>query len=345
MKKYKLLFIFILTASTLMSCETVLENVTVPYEERLVVSSFISPQDSLVEVIVSKTKPVTGVTTGTNDFNNQNYFYDILKGATVQISDGQQKANLAYKEIIKPFSLVYDPITKKQTFATRPGYFISTKEFSIIAGKTYTLIVSASGLPTATATCTVPTKSLVNQSDLEIVDNGLDSSVSGSTYSNGQLIKVNYRYHKKYTVKIKDNPSEENFYSVGYLSQKIEQTKGSDGKIIILPPLNLQEPYGDLLSDYRKNGAVLNFIPLRMNLASDNNNNPNLKVISYKVSCFVAITDKIFYQYNKSVGSSSGIYNDNPFTEPVLTYTNINGGLGVFAGYNMTRVDIDLLKK
>jgi Domain of unknown function (DUF4249) len=344
MKTYKLLFIFILTASILMSCETVLENVTVPYEERLVVSSFISPQDSLVEVIVSKTKPVTGVTTGSNNFNNQNYFYDILKGATVQISDGQQKANLVYKEIIKPFSFVYDPVTKKQTLATRPGYFISTKEFPIIAGKTYTLVVSATGLPTATATCTVPTKSLVNQSDLEIVDNGLDSVVSGSSYLNGQLVSNSYRYHKKYTVKIKDNPSEENFYSVGYLSQKIEQTKGSDGKVITLSPLNLQEPYGDLLSDYRKNGTVLNFIPLRMNLASDNNN-PNSKVISYKVSCFVAITDKTFYQYNKSIGNSSGIYNDNPFAEPVLTYTNINGGLGAFAGYNMTRVDVDLLKK
>jgi Domain of unknown function (DUF4249) len=343
MKTYKLLLAFIFTVSTLMSCQTVLENVALPYEERLVVNSFISPQDSLVEVIVSKTKPIAGVTTDIYN-SNQSYYYDVLKGATVEISDGQQKANLVYKEIINPNRFVYDPITKKQVLTTRPGYFISTKEFPIIAGKTYTLSVSAPNLPTATATCTIPKTSLIYQKDVDVIYNGIDSVANGGTYINGQLVSTSYNLNKKYTVKIKDNPLEENFYSVAYLSQKIEQTKGSDGKIYTTPPLNLQETFSDIISDNKKNGTVLEFIPLRISIGSTTNNNPNSKIISYKVSIFVAITDKNFYLYNKAVSNSAGIYNDNPFAEPVLAYTNINGGLGAFAGYNMTKIEIDLLK-
>ncbi len=343
MKTYRLLLTFIVSILTLMSCQTVLENVTVPYEERLVINSFISPQDTLVEVIVSKTKPVTGVTTDVYNYN-QTYYYDVLKGATVEISDGQQKAILTYKEIINPNRFVYDPVTKKQTLATRPGYFISTKEFPIITGKTYTLVVSAPNLPTATATCTIPKNSLIYQKDVDFIYNGIDSVANGGTYINGQLVSTSYSLNKKYTVKIKDNPSEENFYSVAYLSQKIEQTKGSDGKIITLPPLNLQEAFSDIINDDKRNGSELSFIPLRINIGSTTRNDPNTKVILYKVSCFVAITDKTFYLYNKSVGNSAGIYNDNPFVEPTLNYSNINGGLGAFAGYNMTKIDIDLLK-
>jgi hypothetical protein len=343
MKKYSLLLVFIMTVSVLTSCETVLENVVVPYEDRLVINSFISPQDTLIEVIVSKTKPVTGVETSKNN-NNQNYSYDILQGATVEISDGQRKANLVYKEILNPNRLVYDPKTGKQTVATRPGYFLSTKEFPIIAGKTYTLVVSAPNLPTATATCTIPQKSLVNQQDLEVVYIGVDSVANGGTYINNQLVATSYALNKRYIVKIKDNPSEENFYAVAYYSQKVEQSKGNDGKLYTTPPLNLQEPFSDIVSDYRKNGSVLEFVPLRINVGNTSNNNPNSKVILHKVSCFVAITDKTYYLYNKSVGNSNGIYNDNPFAEPVLTYSNINGGLGAFGGYNMTKIEVDLLK-
>ena len=344
MKKYKLLLVFIFTTSTLMSCETVLENIVVPYEERLVINSFISPQDTLIEVIVSKTKPVTGVETVIYN-NNPSYSYEILKGATVEISDGVKKANLNYQEVVNPNRFLYDPKTGKQIVASRPGYFLSTKTFPIIAGKTYTLTVSAPNLPTVTGICTIPQQSLVNQKDLEIVYNGVDSVANGGTFINNQLVATSYALNKKYTVKIKDNPAEENFYAVAYYSEKIEQTKGNDGKLFTSKPLNLQEPFGDIMSDYKKNGDVLSFIPLRISTGSTSNNNPNQKTISHKVSCFIAITDKAYYLYNKSVSDSYGVSNNNPFAEPVLTYSNINGGLGIFAGYNMTRVDVDLLKK
>lgn len=77
------------------------------------------------------------------------------------------------------------------------------------------------------------------------------------------------------------------------IHKKIVQIKDDDGKIFTIPPLNLQKPFGDIMSDYKKNGDLLSFIPFKINTGStSNNNNPNQKVILHKVSCFVAITEK-----------------------------------------------------
>ena len=59
---------------------------------------------------------------------------------------------------------------------------------------------------------------------------------------------------------------------------------------------------------------------------------------------YVAVVDKPYYQYLKAISASGKIDNDDPFSEPVLTYTNVQGGLGVFAGFNTTATTIDLLK-
>ncbi len=45
----------------------------------------------------------------------------------------------------------------------------------------------------------------------------------------------------------------------------------------------------------------------------------------------IAITDENYYKYHKSVNSFEG---DNPFSEPTPVFSNINGGLGIFAGLN-----------
>ena len=49
-------------------------------------------------------------------------------------------------------------------------------------------------------------------------------------------------------------------------------------------------------------------------------------------------TDAHYYQYHRSVQRSRS---DNPFTEPSLVYTNVVGGLGVFAGYNRSVTTIN----
>jgi hypothetical protein len=51
--------------------------------------------------------------------------------------------------------------------------------------------------------------------------------------------------------------------------------------------------------------------------------------------------DRHYYLYHRSF-RNAGRSQDNPFAEPVLVYSNVTGGLGVFAAYNRTIVETRL---
>jgi hypothetical protein len=347
----KLKYIFpILFILSIWSCETVIENVALPYDERIVVQAFISPQDTLLEVKISKTRPVTGTYPADQFYGSQ--VYKPLNGATIEISDGQRKANFLLQTISNPNGTEYDQKTGKLVTQTRTGYFLKTKDFPIISGKTYTLIAKAPNLPDVSATCTVPNRKLTESKDFTIIKENIDSVKSGGSYSSSGTILYNYyNLTKRFNITVNDVANEENYYAVAYYSQKVAQYKEYVNEKIVTQYILNQEPGSDFITDYRQDGKVLNFVKAGVNIGFYNddpkqqNNTYNPQTISHNLSIFVATTDKAYYQYNKSVGSGRSLNNDNPFAEPVLTYSNINGGLGVFAGYNMTRVDVDLLKK
>ena len=331
------------------SCETLLDNVALPYEERMVVQAFISPQDTLLEVKISKTRPVTGTFPADQFYGSQ--VYKPLAGATIEISDGVRKANFTLQTITNPQSTEYDQNAGKLVTQTRTGYFLKTKDFAIVAGKTYTLNAKAPNLPDASATCTIPERSLIESKDFTVIKGNVDTVQNGGSYVNGVLKYRNYYLSKRFDVKVNDVANQENYYAVAYYTQKFSQYKDVRTSTLVNQYTINQEPYSDFISDYRQDGKVLNFLKAGINLGyysedPSQQNNVNLpKIISNNLSVFVAITDKAYYLYNKSVSSGNRVGNDNPFAEPVLTYSNIDGGLGVFAGYNMTRVDVDLLKK
>jgi Domain of unknown function (DUF4249) len=348
----KLKYIFsILFILSIWSCETVIENVALPYEERIVVQAFISPQDTLLEVKISKTRPVTGTFPADQFYGSQ--VYKPLDGATIEISDGVRKANFLFQTISNPNGTEYDQKTGKLVTQTRTGYFLKTKDFSIIAGKTYTLTAKAPNLPDVSATCTVPSRKLIESKDFTIIKGNIDSVKSGGSYSSSGTILYNYyNLTKRFNITVNDITNEENYYAVAYYSQKFTQyIEDGSGRQLTNPYIFIQEPGSDFINDYKQDGKVLNFQKTDINMGFYNNDpnkqvNPyNLRTMIHNLSIFVAITDKAYYQYNKSISSGRGLNDDNPFAEPVLTYSNINGGLGVFAGYNTTRVDVDLLKK
>ncbi|MEY4539722.1 MAG: hypothetical protein RLZZ306_1479, partial [Bacteroidota bacterium] len=176
--KYILSILFILS---IWSCETVIENVALPYEERIVIQAFISPQDTLLEVKISKTRPVTGTFPADQFYGSQ--VYKPLTNATIEISDGQRKANFLLQTISNPLGTEYDQKTGKLVAQIRTGYFLKTKDFPIVAGKTYTLTAKVSNLPDASATCTVPNKKLIESKDFTITEGNIDSVKNGSSYS------------------------------------------------------------------------------------------------------------------------------------------------------------------
>lgn len=345
MKTLKCLF-FIISTFTMLSCETVVENINLPYEERLVIESFISPQDTLLEVKISKTRPVVG-TFPSNQLNGGfgSEARPIIEGAIVEISDGQKKATFQLQTIVNSQGVDINPATGESMVQSRRGYFLKAKDFPIVAGKTYTLTAKAPNLPEVSATCTVPNKQLINGKDITIIGGiAIDSVLDYSININGKRVDY-YSFVKKYNVTFNDLVNEENYYAIAYYTRKILEYKNDKGGFFT-QTITGQQSYSDFISDYKQDGKTLNFIQAIIPLGSYSSNpNPqNAQVLSNKLSIYLAVTDKAYYQYNKGLINSQGINNDDPFSEAVLTYSNVKGGLGVFAGYNMTKIEYDLLK-
>ncbi|MCF8299222.1 MAG: DUF4249 domain-containing protein [Saprospiraceae bacterium] len=130
-KKYIPILTLIILVLT--SCEKTVTNVDLPeIEPKLVVQSFISPQDKEIKVYVSESKPVFG------ESNNNSYEFPPISNASVIISDGTNTKTLVFN-------------------SSKGYYFISATNFAIVAGGTYTLNVSTPNGMKSDASCTVPT--------------------------------------------------------------------------------------------------------------------------------------------------------------------------------------------
>ena len=345
-------FLFSCLILTVISCQTIVEGVDLPYQERLVITSFISPQDTIIEVKVSKTTPTTGkfYYNKPREGFDQEGNYLPLEGVTIEMSDGQRTVNVPLSEIVYPKNLSPDPKKQGQIeYAKRKGYFLKTKDFPIVAGKSYNLIAKAPNLPTATASCNIPLRKLT-ASDYQINGgNKIDSILTGSSSigsTSGVVISSrNYTLVKPFNVIIKDFASEENFYTIAYYTRRKYEYK--DPKDVVTTSIIVnQEPYSDFISDYKRDGGLLEFIkakfPVGYYSTNQSQNSQTPRSITLLIN--VAVIDKSYYQYLKAISTSGRIDNDDPFSEPVLTYTNVQGGLGVFAGFNTTAVTIDLVK-
>jgi hypothetical protein len=99
-------------------------------EPKLVVTSFISPQDTVILVQISKSAPLFKK----REISSENV---TVADATVHLSDGENQALLDYDKL-------------------RWKYFIDASEFPVIAGGTYHLKVATPDGLTAEGTCTVP---------------------------------------------------------------------------------------------------------------------------------------------------------------------------------------------
>jgi hypothetical protein len=336
----------------LSSCETLVENVDLPYQERLVVTSFISPQDTIIEIKVSKTSPTTGKFYYNQQGSGGTYYgessnYKPLEGVNIEISEGQRTVVIPLSQMSYP-SFIKNSTTSTSSeiqYITRKGYFLKTKDFPIVAGRTYNITAKAPNLPIASASCTVPQKKLT-ATDYQIIGSDRIDSVRASytISSNGVISNQNYSLNKPFTIQIKDFVSEENFYTVAYYTRNVYENKDSKGNIIAPTIATNQEPYSDFISDYKRDGSLLEFkkakIPVGYYYSGQTQYQPSPKSITLMIH--VAVIDKPYYQYSQAVIKSGGVNNDDPFSEAVLTYTNVQGGLGVFAGYNTTPIEIKL---
>lgn len=314
------------------SCKSLVTDIDIPYNDRLVVQCFISPQDTLLEVSVTQTAPVIGtVLDGAERYPN-------ILNANVVLSDGQNSVTIPYKTLQLPSAYDADG---EYIFTARSRYFLSAKNLPIIAGKNYTLKISAPGFESVESSCLIPTK-VVAEKDISSIQTSVTGNIGrGAT---GTYPSIGVRF--------KDIEGEESFYSVGQFfyqkgtyinasgAKKIRinwttryeyiADKGQENKTLVALPFDLKSfnNFSSFGGNGNGGGGINN---------GGQNNNVAVTVTDRYNEIYVANTDRAYYFYNTAIDKIRKA-NGNPFAEPVLTYTNIKNGLGVMAGYNQSRI-------
>lgn len=265
---------------------------------KLVVSGYLSPQDTTLAIKLTRSNTVVGDSLSLLQTGND------ITDATVTLSDGTKSVRLQYTNT-RPTD------STKQSF-----YGASARLLPIIAGRTYVLsIVTATG-QRASSTCTIP-------APIKPTSITFDSL----TQNQGRLLV------RRYFIKTlwMDPAGQPNYYQLaGYF--RYQSKLNQIGNF----PLTYDDDNRGLLSDEGFDGTVL--LSGRSFLTSSTfSANESTDFYGQYQKALVTVNlmsvEQTYYQFQTAVIRQRRVRN-NPFAEPVLIPSNIDGGLGCFAGYN-----------
>lgn len=273
---------------------------------KLVVSGFLSPQDTVLAVRLTQSRTVVGdsISSGLSDGS--------VTKATVTLSDGSRTIALRYGANSYQY------------------YSAPVRQMRIVAGRTYTLdVVTAEG-QRATATCTIPPP--VSLSTVQI------DSLTENSRTRRYFVRATWQ----------DPAGQANYYQVaGILRTTIPETYGLNAKprSYVYANLNFDDDNRGLFDDATTDGTV--FTSGRAYIG--NTTLVDGKAIKGFTNQFqgsvltvnLLAVDASYYQYRSAV-IRQGRVRGNPFAEPVLIPSNVQGALGCFAGYNNTSVVLSL---
>lgn len=245
-------------------------------DSKLVINSFISPQDTIVKVEVTLSQPLY------NNSNSGQYFN--VTNATVQINDGITTKTLVYNSIENYYS-------------------INVSQFPILVGATYHLTVATPDGKNINASTSIP----ADNSTLTFLSHIINNPNQQDTYA----------IETKWT----DSPGNEDYYRISYYDKQFYQG-------------NIDTSYSLLfsgnLSDKGNDGGTFsqNFEVYKSNSTGSTG------------EIYLNHATKEYYLYHTKLidASNSG----GPFSEPVQMYSNINGGYGIFAGFNQYKLQVSL---
>jgi hypothetical protein len=302
---------FILSMIGLCACESLITDIPASKlpksESKLVVQSFISPQAARINVVVTESVPLFGESTGSRG--------SVIRNAIVKISDGVHEA-------VIPFD------TASQL------YSIDKALFTIAASKTYTLNVS-DGKRTVTSSCTVPQKQALTKTYV------IDTSFSRDGFDQDTALTLKMTWD--------DIVGDTNFYRVK-ASVDLEYSIPEGNSAETFKERRIRNRFNfrwddtigrnDYQSDLNIDGVTFTSPVGRASLPQvvtyDYGNGskftvyPKAKIIT--VTMEIYNTDENYFKYHRSLETRGS--SDNPFVEPSLIFSNINGGLGCFAAYN-----------
>lgn len=275
-------------------------------EAKLAVHSFISPQDTLIRVYVLESVPIFSLETGNER--------QVLRGASVKL-DG----------IPLPFD------STLLAYTIRPSRLGGIK-----AGNTYHLVVEE-GNRRVEARTTVP------EVPAAISSYRIDTSYAslrGNFSRQDTTLAVQFSWP--------DPAATEDYYRVSGTAHAIASylTTDENGKSVVRRgqvtiALFWDDNFGrsEFQSDVNANGGTMQSPTGRVRIERPvfytNNGVPVQEEPPHVTGITLNLhrTDRHYFQYHRTIDQHE-MAADNPFAEPVLVYSNVIGGLGVFASYN-----------
>jgi len=180
-----------------------------------------------------------------------------------------------------------------------------SNEYPIVPGKTYTLTISAEGYKTITAQTTVPSHTpLFESTELVLLQ---EDNNNGFGPENRYAIDMKWN----------DIAGTENYYSVNIFSTYGEFTN-PDARYYFTD----RDADGTTLS---RRAETYSYV------YPDGGSTPSFRVYLLNVN-------SDYYLYHRSIENIT--YGD-PFSEPTITYTNFENGLGCFGAFNGSSVVIE----
>lgn len=255
-------------------------------EEKLVVTSFISPDDTTLLVVVRSSTPKFSY----SSFGNEN---ETIGDAQVMISAPG-----------RALTIPLDPIFRV--------YWAKTKDFPIHPGETYTLVVTAWNGERVRATTTVPLDTL----QILAFEGDLQKS---------EGMQNNHRMDISYSFEVSDQPGVTNYVAMYHRKNMLigNDSSGFFGGFDYFD-------FGTGIFDDDEHEAATSYHgSSRSEMYLDSS-------FAVEIDLHVLNSSREFYLYNRSVQQSLFV-GDNPFAEPVLVYSNVEGGFGCFGSYRCTK--------
>lgn len=232
---------------------------------------------------------------------------DVVSNAQVIISDGSASVTLTFNNMSN-------------------DYTIDADLFPIHSGKTYHLSVTTPEGLKAKATCTIPVS--VNTNIEADVDSAESKWNAGFIY---------YSMRARWT----DIPGEVNYYRV--FAELIVKSR-NEWEPVSNPPRVSSYPFDfnyfvTVYSDKNRDGGNLASEEDRTTTTFNSKNTSSFTTLDKYINIHLMHTDRHYYEYHRSKEN----FSEDPFSEPANIYSNIEGGLGIFAGYQAQIKKISLL--
>jgi hypothetical protein len=214
--------------------------------------------------------------------------------------------------------------------------YYTASGFEPVTNRAYTLEVAAPGLPTVSATSSIPEPVWINRYEVATLDKTYD------------VVERMMDYTYEVRMDYEDPPLVRNYYHLNFYQQILEFVV-TDGDTLItdsskLFPLEFSEANDDnfvyaaiiggiLLQDRPYPNGIAFYLRHRLD--------PRRQKLGQLIVELRTVSDE-YYQFYNSISRQQNVGSAGGLTQPVIEFNNVQNGRGIFAGYNKALDSLNL---